>query len=194
MAVLDGLTDIPAKIGALGKSLAPITGFAGFLYGVDAKWMTSNTGSSYPFSTQGVYDMVGGIAGTSAVHAIGGTWGGQNRVLNVGAIMNKGTYGAIGVWALHELFPNKWTKILKDVAFPPLAGYGIGRIFDDPMAPNVDYTTAQNPNYAPGQRAPLRGSAPFLATMGHGNINSWGGMTGTSSTGTWAGVRGAQWS
>lgn len=131
MAILDELTDIPSKIGALGKDLAPITGFAGFMYGVDAKWKPYNPGS-YPFSQQGIYDFVAQIAGKSVAQSIfPGMGGAADRTFNIGAIMNNGTYGAIGVWALHELFPNKWTKIIKDVALPPLAGYGIGRVFDD---------------------------------------------------------------
>jgi hypothetical protein len=196
LAILDGLNDIPTKIGALGHDLAPVTGFAGFMYGVNAKWKFANPGS-YPFSTQGIYDTIAGVFGKNALHSIFPNAGGvADRTFNLGAVFNTGTYAAAGIWALHELMPNKWTKLAKDVALAPLLGYGIGRIFDDPMSPNVDYTTAQNPNYAGGgYRAPMRGSAPFLASMGqgHGMANSWGGITATSSTGTWAGVRGSQW-
>lgn len=174
MAILDGLTDIPAKIGELGRSLAPVTGLAGFLYGVDAKWMGSNAGTSYPFSTQGLNDAVCQIFGQGTGKAIFGQVGAATRTFNLGAVMNKGTYGAIGVWALHELMPNKYTKLLKDVALPPLVGYGLGRIFDDPMSPNVDYTTGQNQNYAGGGfRAPLRGVTPSIQQLQRGGSTSW---------------------
>jgi hypothetical protein len=132
MAVLDGLGDIPGKINELGQSLAPLTGFAGFMYGVTAKWKDYHTESGYPFSADGVKDMIAQIFGRGAVKVIDPKWSGAaDRTLNIGAVLNKGTFAAIGVYALKEILPNKYTRILYNVAFPPLVGYGIGRVFDD---------------------------------------------------------------
>ena len=133
MAIEDALGTIEAKINELGKLLAPLTGFAGFLYGVDAKYRTYHTGTSYPFNTFGIEDMIAQIAGKDVVLAIDPKFSGAaNKTFNIGAIFNNGTFGAVAVWGLHEIMPNKYTKLLKNVAFPPLLGYGVGRIFDDP--------------------------------------------------------------
>lgn len=135
MAILDGLSDIPSKVSELGKTLAPITGFAGFMVGVDSKYLSGNAGTGYPFNGRGLGDMVAQIFGPGVANSIPGLNAGgvTTRVFNPMAILNKGLAGIAAVWALKELLPNKWSKLLYNVALPPLVGYTIGRVFDDPV-------------------------------------------------------------
>jgi hypothetical protein len=54
--------------------------------------------------------------------------------LVIGNIFNTATYAAVGLELAYEVTHNKWVKLAKDVFQPPLAGYGIGEIFDDAIS------------------------------------------------------------
>lgn len=148
MATLQaGIGDMITKVSDLGKQLSPITGAAGFIAGVDAKWQSQNAGTTYPFSTQGLADAIAGIAGNSTAKMIFPTYSGAaNRVFNPIAILNTGTYAAVALSLLKHLFPNKYTRLAYNLGFPPALGYGIGRIFDDPPS----QPTSSGYNTSPG--------------------------------------------
>ena len=148
MATLQaGIGDAITKLSGIGRQLAPITGAAGFIAGVDAKWQAQNAGGTYPFSQQGLADAIAGIAGNSTAKMIFPTYSGAaQRVFNPIAILNGGTYAAAALAILKHLFPNKYTRLAYNLGFPPAMGYGIGRIFDDPPSQSTSaaYNTTTN--------------------------------------------------
>lgn len=139
--------DIVSKVSNLGKDLSWLTGTAGFIYGVDAKF-TPTAGPGYPFTTQGIGDVIAGIAGNATAKKILGAayTGTATQVFNPGAILNHGTYIAVGLYFLKDIWPSKFTKMAYNLGFAPALGYGVGRIFDDPIASSQSLT-------GPGQNA-----------------------------------------
>ncbi len=144
MATLQaGISDAITTLSNVGKQIAPLTGAAGFIAGVDAKWQSQNTGGTYPFSQQGLADAIAGIAGPGTTKMIFPAYSGAAvRVFNPIAVLNTGTYAAVALAILKHLFPNKYTRLAYNLGFPPALGYGIGRIFDD--APSQPASAAYN--------------------------------------------------
>ena len=148
------------KVSNAGKDLSPVTGAVGFWYGVVGKYKTSgnNPNTAYPFTTQGVSDLIAQIAGKSTAASLGLPTGGADKTFSPGAVFNKGTGVAILLYAAKEIIPNKYTRMAYNLGFAPALGYGIGRIFDDQTGANVGNAPSPNRN---------SGSAPSL------NAGNW---------------------
>lgn len=151
---MDG-NEIISKVSNAGKEYGWLTATGGFVAGVVAKDSAYNQGAGTPYfsnPTLVLKDFLSrmGIGGVTL--APGYTTVNEFNP-NIGAVLNTGTYAAIGVWLLENIWPNKYTRALKNVAFPPLAGYGIGRIFDDPPTTSSQIQNAiLTGNYTPNAR------------------------------------------
>lgn len=152
---IDG-NDILAKINEIGKGLQPVTASVGFIYGVVGKYKQYHPNDSYPFSTQGVSDLIAQIAGKGTAASLGLPTGSADQTFNPAAVFNKGTAIALILWGAKDFAPNKWTRLAYNVGFAPAAGYGIGRIFDDQTGANVGRAPA------PGRMRPV--IAPLAAS------------------------------
>lgn len=125
-------------VGRAGREYGWLTGSAAFVVGVTSKWRSSNTSDPwYPFSTTGMTDFIAQVFGVEAAHAVNPSWGGgARRTFNLGAGVNKYTVSALILYFLPELWDElpgkKFVKTARDVLVPILAGYGLGKIFDDP--------------------------------------------------------------
>lgn len=140
--------DITSKISSLGKEASPLTGAAGFMMGVTAKFANQNHTAGdmyYPFSTQGFIDTVGSVTGYKL--SISGKSFGGTRVFNPGAVLNQGTFAYVGIKVAKALISNKYLTLLDHVASAPLLGYGVGRVFDDPIASSQSLTGFSNSAY-----------------------------------------------
>ncbi len=147
---LDGSAMVD-KVSSTAKDLHWLLGVGGFMFGVTEKYRAQNTASGdkfYPFSTNGIADTVGQLAGNSTAKTLFPSWtGGASQTFNLGAIFNKWTGYAIVVAGVKEVWPNKYTRLIYNVAFPFLAGAGIGRVFDDPIAGSQSLTTPRGNAY-----------------------------------------------
>ena len=111
------------------------TGIAGFIYGVDSKYIIPGVQNPfpYPFTFQGVGDMVKQTTGIS----IPG-WSGQaKQTFNPAAIFNNGTYAVIGLELLDMFVDGAFVDTVKKAVEPALIGYALGKIFDDPPQSSV---------------------------------------------------------
>ena len=106
------------------------TGIAGFIYGVDSKYIIPGVQNPfpYPFTFQGIGDMVKQTTGIS----LPGWSGGAKQTLNIGAIFNNGTYAVIGLELLDMFIDGSFVDTIKKALEPALIGYAVGKVFDDP--------------------------------------------------------------
>ena len=157
MVNIDGMV---GKVEELAIKAAPYAGFVLALTESDigANW------SSLPLTQKMelVANMVGGrTVGFNPFPNAGATYPPQFKL---GGALNKYTGIGLIVYGAAEvgLIPSKFKGAGKQFAL----GAAIGGLFDPVGAPvngNVNYRAPQNPMYAGGQRAPLRGVAPNAA-------------------------------
>lgn len=145
------------KVSSAGKDLSFLTGFAGFAFGVTEKFRGQNVSSGdkwYPYSANGLADMIGQIAGNGTAKMIFPNWGGAATfTFNPGAIINKYTAMAIGLTFLKEIWTNKYTRLAYNVASPFLWGAAVGRVFDDPISTaGLIQSNIPTGNYQPNAR------------------------------------------
>lgn len=143
-----------SKVEGMLTEHTDLIGAAAFYLGVTSKYASSNTGTSYPFSTQGAADFVAQVAGKSiAAQIFGSKYVGAGslatQTFNPGAIVNKQLGIAVGLYFLHELFPNKWTRFGAKVGVPLFGGYALGKVFDDPIATSSGSLTGPGQNAYP---------------------------------------------
>jgi len=134
MSVSDGIS----TIGSIGRQAAPLTFTAGFVWGAtnDIIYGSGDTGATI---SQRVSDTIARVTGQQLTIP-GSQKSTQTQRMSIGNILNYGTYGAIGLEIAHNMTSNKWVKLAKDVFQPPLAGYGIGKVFDDAVATSTALT------------------------------------------------------
>jgi hypothetical protein len=142
MVTLD-MGDMISKVGAAGREYGWATFTAGFVYGVTND--INYGGTATQAVGQRVTDTIARISGYQT--SLGGLSqkSSQSQSFNPGNILNMATYAAVGLELLHSAWPNKWTKLGKDVLQPPFAGYAIGKVFDDPYMPNIPGTQPNLP-------------------------------------------------
>lgn len=131
----DAGSEIEGKISGFGKDFGWLTGSAAFVIGVTSKYnpmitsgLSFTQSEGYPFNYQGIGDFVKQVSGIG----LPGWSGGAQQTFNPGAAFNKETGIAVGLYILEEVWPNKHTRTLKNLLFPPFLGYGLGKVFDDP--------------------------------------------------------------
>ena len=146
MATMD-FGSVTTEIGKYGREFAPVTFAAGFVYGATND--ITYSGSTSFMVTGRVQDTIARVTGVQL--NLGGGKSPQTQTMNIGNIMNGGTYGAVGLEVAHALTSNKWVKLAKDVFQPPLAGYGIGKVFDAAYKPNIPGSQANLPTTASWQ-------------------------------------------
>lgn len=163
---MDG-NEIISKVSNAGKEYSWLTATGGFVVGVTQKDATYNAGAGTPYysnPTLVLKDFLSRMGLGGITLAPGYTTVNEFNP-NIMAILNTGTYAAVGVWLLEAIWGNKYTRALKNVAFAPLAGYGIGRIFDDPPTTSKDIQrTIPTGNYNTNARngLPVQTGAAWL--------------------------------
>ena len=142
MATLD-VGDMVSTVGKYGRDYGWATFTAGFI------WGTTNDigygGTATQATAQRVTDTIARVTGYQT--SLGGfsQKSSQSQSLNIGNVLNMATYAAVGLEVAHSMFPGRWTKLAKDVLQMPLAGYGIGKVFDAPYMPNIPGTQPNLP-------------------------------------------------
>ena len=124
------VNDVTSDIGKYGREFAPATFAGGFIYGAtnDISYQGGLSVGSVLARTQ---DTIARVTGVQLNLGSGYGKTTQTARFNATNIANGGTYGAIGLEVAYGVSQNRWVKLLKDVFQPPLAGYGIGKAFDD---------------------------------------------------------------
>lgn len=130
MVSLDNVgSEVVSKVSEVGKDFGWLTGSVGFYLGVLQKFDLTQIGKNgYPFSGQGVSDFLAQTVGFK-LPGFGGT---ATRTFNPAAVLNREAAMALGLYFLKEIWPNKYTRAVANIAIPPLAGFALGKIFDDP--------------------------------------------------------------
>lgn len=128
-------SELISKVSTAGRDYGWLTGSAAFYVSVTNKWAVQGSRGpqdpSYPFSKQGLSDFISQMFGKNVATSLGLPTGGADRTLNLSAIVNKEAGLALAIYFLKEIWPNKYTRALAHVAIPPLAGWAVGRVFDD---------------------------------------------------------------
>ncbi len=167
MGMATGLSTVNAlesKISAIAGNSMVNAGLlaAGFMMGVtsiDAPGHVGD-GTHYPFSTQGVSDVVARIAGKSTAASFGLPTGNADRTFKPTAIINRGTLWAVVLAVANDNAPDgqigRIVRLAYKVGFPYALGYGIGRVFDDPPSQptSAGYNDAQTNNLARANALP----------------------------------------
>lgn len=124
-----------STVAKIGREYGWLTGSAAFVVGVTSKYRSQNSGW-YPFNAYGMTDFVAQVFGRDVAKAMNPSWnGGASQTFNPGAAINKYTVAALILYLAADIDGLPFKRVVKtarDVLVPILAGYGLGKAFDDP--------------------------------------------------------------
>jgi hypothetical protein len=157
MVSIEGVASVPSMVSRYAGELSWLTGAGGFVWGVtnDISYGTITGNSAAPYLQRGS-DTLARMTGIQVNLGGGSVKSTQTQRFNAANIINNATFAAIGLYALKELVPNKYTRLIFNLGFAPALGYGVGKGFDDPVstAANIDNVIPTS-NYSPSGRGPL---------------------------------------